>query len=218
MGVPSRFAVEYPERALALIRMLEPRARSRDLVGSFGLLAAAAVLTIPYERMQKKHFLHRPETEHDLGGALKQLRKVPFFRAPFWRAEKPGRWWQSHIVSAVDNVDGWRDENGQHPLAAEAVNRIDERRRFADAVIRVLRNALTHGNIIYLDEDFREIAGRRMAYMAFLSRHEETEERQATSETYRLVVTTEDEFLRFVKLWAEWISGFADRGSVAEVA
>ncbi|HEV7264471.1 MAG TPA: hypothetical protein VGN83_06070 [Falsiroseomonas sp.] len=34
----------------------------------------------------------------------------------------------------------------------------------------MLRNALAHGNIIYLDEAFRENPGRRMAGLAFLSR------------------------------------------------
>lgn len=188
------------------------------MVGSFGLLTAAAVLTIPYERMRASHFLHRAGTDRDLAAALRQLQKDRFLRAAFWRGEEPGRWWQSRILSAVENIDSWRDEDGRHPLSAEAVNRIDGRRRSADEVIRVLRNALAHGNVIYLDEDFRETAGRRMAYMAFLSRYEETREQQQEARTYRLVVTADDEFLRFVKLWATWVGGLADDGAVAEAA
>ena len=37
----------------------------------------------------------------------------------------------------------------------------------------MLRNALAHGNIIYLDKTAK-IAGNQMVYMAFLSRYEET--------------------------------------------
>ena len=59
MGIPTRFAIEYPQRALRLIKMLELDARKHDLLGSFGLLAASAILTIPYERMQIRHFLTR---------------------------------------------------------------------------------------------------------------------------------------------------------------
>ena len=72
-------------------------------------------------------------------------------------------------------------------------------------MLRVLRNALAHGNIIYLDKNGQEIAGNRMVYMAFLSRYEETETQREEAETYRVVITTEEAFLHFVKSWAEWI-------------
>jgi|GEM_PF-1119714 len=218
MGVPSRFAVEYPHRALELIRLMEPTARKRDLVGSFGLLAASALLVIPYERMQSRHFLHRRETEWDLAGGLRSLEKTSFLRAPFWRGEHPGLWRQSRIMTEVQNVDRWIDEDGQHPLSDLAVNLIADHTRPASGVLRVLRNALAHGNIIYLDSDFRENAGRRMTHMAFLSRYEESKEQMSASVTYRLVVTSEDEFLRFVQLWAAWIARFADDGAIAEAA
>lgn len=188
MSVASRFAIEYPQRALQLIHLLQPLAKKRDLVGSFGLLAAAAVLTIPYERMRASHFLHRAAPDRDMAVALKYLQKVPFLRAPFWNGEEPKRWWQSRIVNAVEDVSSWLDEDGRHPLAADAVNRIVDRKCSADDVLRVLRNALAHGNIIYLDEYFRENAGRRMVYLAFLSRYEEIPQQQAAT-TYRLVVT-----------------------------
>ncbi len=50
--IPARFVVEYPQRCLDLIESLEPTARSRELLGSFSLLVAAAVFVIPYERME----------------------------------------------------------------------------------------------------------------------------------------------------------------------
>lgn len=78
MGVPSRFAIEYPQRALELIQLLEDEARQRDVVGSFGLLAAAAVLTIPYERMKASHFLHDERQDQDLVAQIKRLGKVKF--------------------------------------------------------------------------------------------------------------------------------------------
>jgi hypothetical protein len=64
---------------------------------------------------------------------------------------------------------------------------------------------LAHGNIIYLDKDGQEIAGNQMVYMAFLSRYEETSEQRERAETYRIVMTTEEAFLHFVKSWAGWI-------------
>jgi len=218
MGIPSRFAIEYPERALKLIRMLEMRARQREMIGSFGLLAATAVLTIPYERMQSRHFLHKQEVDSDLAGALKTLKKSPFLDAPFWRNKKPGNWWQSRIFGPVQNVDGWRNEHGLHPLAHDAVSKLTDQKRTGDEVIRVIRNALAHGNIIYLDKEFRESPGEQMVYMAFLSRYEATEAEKKISETYRLVVTGAEDFLEFVKCWASWIGTLDDDGVVSEAA
>jgi hypothetical protein len=166
MGVPSRFAIEYPQRALELIELFEDKARRRDLVGSFGLLAAAAVLTIPYERMKASHFLHDARQDYNLAAQIKKLGKVKFQSAPFWGAAASGEWRQSRVMGSVNRVDDWKDELGRPSLSPEA-NTI--KRRSAEEVIRVLRNALAHGNIIYLDKDGCEIAGNRMAYMAFLS-------------------------------------------------
>ena len=95
MTIPSRFAIEYPQRALQLIKLFESRARQQDLLGSFGLLAAAAVLTIPYERMKAAHFLHDELQDHDLAAQIKKLEKVKFLSAPFWGDEAPGEWRQS---------------------------------------------------------------------------------------------------------------------------
>lgn len=215
MGVPSRFAIEYPQRALELIRLVEEPARRRDLVGSFGLLAAAAVLTIPYERMNASHFLHDQEKDYDLAAQLKNLEKVKFLAAPFWQGAARGEWRLSRIMHSVDQVDKWTDREGRPSLSA-AANTIQKRK--AGEVIRVLRNALAHGNIIYLDTDGREIAGNRMAYMAFLSRYEETDEQRKVAKTYRVVVVPEDEFLRFVKAWASWVSSFPLDHAVSEAA
>lgn len=203
MGVPDRFAIEYPRRALELIGMLEARARESDLLGSFGLLAASAILTIPFERMRISHFLHNDERDADLVKNLKALEKSVFLKAPFWRAEPDaGAWRQSRIVNSVDEVHGWLDQDGCDPRSEEA-NTMPTCR--ASEVLRVLRNALAHGNIIYLDKNGQEIAGNQMVYLAFLSRYEETPEQREQAETYRVVITTEEAFLQFVKSWAEWI-------------
>jgi hypothetical protein len=215
MGVPSRFAIEYPGRVLELLRLLENHARKKSLMGSFGLLAAGAVLTIPYERMKAAHFLHDKLRDYDLATEVKRLEKAKFLTAPFWPDKEPGEWHQSRVIASVDNVDAWMDEMGSPSLSADA-NTI--KRRTADEVIRVLRNALAHGNIIYLDKDHREISGHEMVYMAFLSRYEETKEQRERTETYRVVVTSEEDFLRFVKAWAVWVSRFPLDQSVREAA
>jgi hypothetical protein len=216
MGVPDRFAIEYPRRALDLIRMLETQARESNLLGSFGLLAASAILTIPFERLRSSHFLHNGARDADLAKNLKALEKAAFLEAPFWRSE-PDRaaWQQSRVVNAVNDVHGWLDQDGIDPRSDKA-NTIGTRK--ASEVLRVLRNALAHGNIIYLDKNGQEIAGNQMVYMAFLSRYEENAEQREQAETYRLVITTEEAFLQFVKSWAEWIGSLDLDPRLAEAA
>jgi len=82
-------------------------------------------------------------------------------------------------------------------------------RRSIGEVFRVLRNALAHGNIVYLDQRGEETPGNRVEHLAFLSRYEETPEQREASETYRLVTVGEREFLDFVRSWASWVSMFA---------
>lgn len=214
MGVPDRFAIEYPRRALELVGMLEAPARENNLLGSFGLLAASAILTIPFERMRTSHFLHNGERDADLVKNLKALEKSDFLKAPFWRAAPDsGAWRQSRIVNSVDEVHGWLNQDGCDPRSEEA-NTIQTRK--ANEVLRVLRNALAHGNIIYLDKNGLEIAGNQMVYMAFLSRYEETAAQREEAETYRVVITTEEAFLQFVKSWAKWVGSLdLDRRLVA---
>ena len=90
--------------------------------------------------------------------------------------------------------------------------------RKADDVLRVIRNALAHGNIVYLNERGFEERDTKLQFLGFLSRYEETQEQKAKAETYRLVTTTEDEFLRFVKLWAKWVSQFKGDNLLSEAA
>ena len=112
MGVPNRFAIEYPRRALELIGMLEAQAREKNLLGSFGLLAASAILTIPFERMRTRLFLHNERRDEDLVKSLKGLEKADFLKAPFWRAApNGGSWGQSRIMNNVDEVHRWLDQD-----------------------------------------------------------------------------------------------------------
>lgn len=202
MGIPNRLAAEYPIRCLELIKSVESYARDRKLLGSFSLLAAAAVLTIPFERAKTKHFLHRA-VDDPMTKLVDGLDKVKFVKAPFWGGREPVDWRQSHIVANVNSVEQWIARDGKHPFARDAQDFLPK--KTASEVLRIIRNALAHGNIIYLNKDGQEREGDMLHHLAFLSRYEEDDGQRAKSESYRLVITTEDGFLEFVKLWAEWI-------------
>jgi hypothetical protein len=209
--VPERFAVEYPLRCLELLNMLEPQARRAHLVGSFSLLVGAAAFVIPYERLQRRHPLKLAESEGGLSASLARFdskKSDLFLTATAWRGVPLGEWRFSRIMKFPEYTSRWEDEDGSHPMSTDAKNSIETRR--VGEVLRVLRNALAHGNVVYLDESGFETRGKHVQSLGFLSRYEESAESRAVSETYRLVVTTEENFLQFLKVWVVWLATFKE--------
>lgn len=175
MGVPSRFVREYPQRVTDLLHILEGPARDMNLLGSFGLLAASAVLTIPFERMKAGHFLIKPDLDGDVIQRAQSLNQGQFMEAAFWEGQDPGYWREYRVHAlAIDTPDQWRCvTTGLHPFEHQAANTIGQ--HSPDHVIRIIRNALAHGNIVYLDQHGQEVPGEVMQFMAFLTPYDHTE-------------------------------------------
>lgn len=191
--IPERFVTEYPLRCRQLLDMLEGPAREADLVGSFALLVASAAFTIPFSRMvEKAHVLGRPEEK--LYDAIEGLKKQSFADADFWSGAKPGFFRYAKIVTDAEKSARWRNEKGEHPLSSSEM-------KDANAVLRTIRNSLAHGNVVYLDKNGNESAGNRLAYLAFLSRHEK-------GDGYRVAIFDEETFLAFLKAWIRWLQTF----------
>lgn len=202
--IPQRFVVEYPQRCLELIDCLEPIARQRRLVGSFSLLAASSLFTIPYERLKVNHPLAQEEGDSDLYAALRRVERQKFLEAEFWISRPDSNWRFSRVVSRLEPSIQWKDQDGVHPMLEGATNTIAE--RDTKTVLRTIRNALAHGNVVYLDKNGFESPGEEVNYLAFLSRYEETEQQRQVSESYRVAIASEEEFWNFVKGWAVWLS------------
>lgn len=214
MTIPRRFVTEYPERCLALLDVVEPIARDKDFVASFALLSAASVLVIPYERLGAHHPM-KVERRSALYDALRGLEKKPWGAAPFWDGREPDVWHFSRIMGDPNKVSRWRNLEDLPSMSPDAN---DIRRRKAGEVLRVLRNALAHGNIVYLNKHGHESPDTQVEYLGFLSRYEETEEQRAEAETYRLVAVTDEGFLSFLRLWATWLAGFPHDDRLTEAA
>ncbi len=199
--IPQRFATEYPERCLQLLEAFKSIAQERDLFGTFSVMLASSILLVPWERANNRHPL-KQEHGGGLQGDLKSLEKQKWLESEFWSDASPGEWRFSRIMGDPNNAYEWTNENG-NPSFSDEANTI--RRRRIGEVFRVLRNALAHGNIVYLDEQGWETEGARVQHIAFLSRYEESEEQRAAAETYRLVTVRETDFLPFVRAWAHWV-------------
>lgn len=199
--IPDRFVTEFPERCLTLLESFERDATRQDLVGTFAIMLASSMLTIPLERLKSRHPLHG--ADHDLATDLRRILGQRWVEVGEWATASPNRWRFARIMGDPNEVASWQNERGVGSMAEEA-NTIGRRR--AGEVLRVLRNALAHGSIVYLDKDGREVAGARVEWLGFLSRYEETlDQPEADETTYRLVAVREADFLAFVKAWATLI-------------
>ena len=56
-----------------------------------------------------------------------------------------------------------------------------------------------------LGDDGNETWNTEVQYLAFLTRHEEF--KAPPPKTYDLITTMEEDFLGFVKCWAQWLAG-----------
>lgn len=191
--IPQRFVTEYPERCGQLLAMLEPQARASDLVGSFALLVASAAFTIPFARMTEKgHPAGEPEAT--LSSAIEALKKKSFLDAPFWNGLTPAFFRYAKIVNSPEHAGGWRDDAGVHPI------KLGENKD-GNTVLRTIRHALAHGNVVYLDQNGHEMPGSQVRYLAFLCKHER-------DPAYRAVIFDEESFLAFLKCWISWLQTF----------
>lgn len=202
--IPERFIIEYPERCLELLKVLEPSARRKQLVASFSLLAACSVLTIPFERNKAEHPLRDRERYPDVASALDRVMKQKFVEAELWSGEYPKAWRFTNVQwnpdSTPDDTRSWRGPDHLHPMVADAENTI-EREKVRD-VFRVIRNALAHGNVIYLDASGVESRGKAVHDIAFLSRRDPNDKAKG----YFLVAAPEEGFLSLVKCWTKWLT------------
>jgi hypothetical protein len=191
--IPQRFVTEYPERCGQLLQMLEPHARERDLIGSFALLVASAAFTIPFARMtERQHPTGKPEPGLFL--AIEGLKKRSFLDAPFWNGVRPGFFRYAKISTSPEHAAGWRNAAGEHPIKSAE-------EKDGNTVLRTIRHALAHGNVIYLDESGHEMPGNRLRYLAYLSKHE-------SGSGHRVVIFDEETFLAFLKSWISWAQTF----------
>jgi hypothetical protein len=202
--IPERFIIEYPERCLDLLKVLEPFARRMHLVASFSLLAASSVLTIPFERSKAEHPLRDRERHPGVASALDRIMRQKFAEAELWSGEYPEAWRFTKIQwrpdSTPDDTRSWLGPDHLHPMAAGAQNTIG--RKNVRDVFWVIRNALAHGNVIYLDANGVEATGRAVHDIAFLSRRDANDKAKG----YSLVAAPEEGFLSLVKCWTRWLT------------
>ncbi len=208
--IPERFSTEIPQRMRSLLDALEPIARQQDLLTSFTLMAAMPILIIPLERIAKNKVGPRNEINdvkkaRNFSSAWTEVKFKKFTNEFLPSREERPRWRYLIIPKTqIDNPISWRDSLGRHPIQPGAINEIET--QDVENILTVMRNALAHGSIVFLDEKGEEKPKRKVTFIAFVSRVQGQE--RSSVDSFRVLIVDEESFLTFLKRWTEWISKF----------
>jgi hypothetical protein len=212
MGSPTHFSLEVPKRAHQLLRDLYEQLTDSDgtrlpLKATFLLSVSMPIVILPIERILK---YKQKRTEGHMNDAVlnsrladavdhaidleEEVHQAKFFAGPWQYAslEKGAGFPNLAVEGLPDTVAAQLD-------APEAVERAGS--LSADTFCRILRNALAHGGVLYLDQHGRSNSGAPVRRFAFVS-------------TDRLNNPTKLHFLRikmvdyraFLQHWVDWLN------------
>ena len=133
---------------------------------------------------EEKHALGRPEDE--LFAAVEGLKGDAFHRSGLLERRKAFFFRYAMILTDPEELKLAGLTSG----ASTRLNR--QRTTDANVVLRTIRNALAHGNVVYLNSEGFETAGNRLVYLAFLCENR-------GSKGYRAAIFTEESFPRISK-------------------
>ncbi|NIA71262.1 hypothetical protein HBA54_21920 [Pelagibius litoralis] len=238
MGNPQHYGIELPQRCLALINGLGDVAAQAyggnqpelgPLTSTFLLSMSMPILNLPVERIERQIVQGDGEGYADdrhvnisaveaFQNIIQQgiLSQAPFYKRGAWRfvqyrggARNIARGLPADIASALD--------------AAEAITNAGAMP--ASQWISVLRNALAHGGVAYLDEQGRSSYGKPVKMYAFVSGkfdfgpcpyHPEVACRGERGPLIALnfLRITETDYRDFLELWVSWL----ERVGIAKAA
>ena len=218
MGRPTHYSVELPARCQALIERYGARIGAETdpndgfngpLKTTFLLAMATPMLVLPLERIFRpavwgdRGVADDLPLDKQLGGRVADTRggQRAFGEAPFYRH---GDWAYIPACPAFEVGRDWPAERLEVLASPDAVTSARDAR--ASDVLMVMRNALAHGGVTYLDRDGRHTlsATHMLAFAAFPSRHDKKH--------LRLLRVGVEAFQTFLEQWTTWLrdSGAAD--------
>ena len=227
MGNPQHYSIELPGRCLQLIEGLWPSASKLfggerpdlgPLTSTFLISMSMPILNVPLERIERQidkgegyaddRHLNQEAVEAFTG----VIRKGSFGAAPFYRHGA----WRFHRLKQrpFPNIAKGLPDDVAEALwaedAAEAAYNMN-----ASQWISILRNAMAHGGIAYLDENGRSSHGTPVKMFAFVSGkygkpkcdHADASCKFGMGELEGLSILriSETDYMQFLTEWVAWL-------------
>jgi hypothetical protein len=216
MGNPNNFSVELPKRCFKLLNEMWEKAETvfpegdRDngaLTHTFLLAMAYPIIVTPIERVERLRSRNFAYFINDRGkddvatmaierNMAKKAGSRAFFEKGLWRYSKLT---ETLDVNFADNMPA----NLAVHLASREV--IDAAAALPAAkFVSILRNALSHGGIAYLNGDFQLALNQPATHLCFLSGNlREDEDRQQQLDSVNLLAISAAGFRSFLGKWVE---------------
>lgn len=214
MGQPAHYTVDIVARCRDLLDELMPQVRGGlkgderhggTLTTTFLLAMATPIIVLPIERLfkptQPGEVVADDTTLH--AGLSKEVTRVfdekcTFGNAPF----NPGLKWPLLRDAPVFNIARWGNEKKLAALDEAASLKTGQEASTRFMMIH-LRNALTHGGILYLDKEGRQ-SDARADMLGFVSAKTDWKTKKIVG--FRVSRASETDFLAFLRAWSDWIA------------
>lgn len=213
------FAYEFAKRCSLLLDGLEGEARKGKLLETFSILMASTLLTVPLDRLRAHPM--SPIGSSEIGNvdrmeSLKDLEKHPFINSALSEGfiDVCSEFHKAKITRNIAEQSRWVNKDGLAPH--KAPNEIGSAN--VGRVLRILRNALSHGNVVYLNDNWREESGHTAVYLGFVSLGEnQTEEFKSARKSkdfrslwFDVIYTTSESLVVLLRNWVKWLESFAE--------
>lgn len=222
MANPSHYSLELPDRCLRLIDELWPhvqqiyepnRMNEGPLTSTFLLAMAMPMIILPVERLEKQSsknegYADDLHLDAHLNVAVKKaLGSSHFKKSPFFAT---GAWSYVHWLDPSLNISRGLPEGLSAQLSASDAFK-DAEDMPTSQWCSILRNALSHGGVAYLNAQGRSMSGDQAEMFCFVSGKYGGPERDVL-ESLRCLRVKESDFRDFLRRWADWLksSGVAE--------
>lgn len=208
MGIPKHFSYEVSQRALELICKFYDGAldsERKDIPeATFLLSVSIPIVILPIERIQKyikktdESHMNDVDLDRDLANAIKgafnaseKFCDQEFFKEDEWQYDslKKGKGFPNLAI------------NGLTDEIEKQLTRLEAGQLSTCRFFRILRNALAHGRVLYLNKDGRSSYGDDVHSFVFVS----TDKVNKPTELRILRINMAD-YRRFLGDWVAWMS------------
>jgi hypothetical protein len=152
MTAYKNFVDDFPRRCREILKFARKSALFRGREVTLALMVASAGLVVPYERLKPDG----GEIDHPSGDnkkfsvaaeKLKALLAESFLSSAIWGASV-STWHSGKLKSVTGDPDSWEELRRRQPVQSE---------KTVGNVLRVIRNALAHGNIFTFKDPIEAI-------------------------------------------------------------
>jgi hypothetical protein len=185
MSAYKDFVSDFPARCLDILRMAEKPARVQQREVTLALLVASAGFVVPFERLGDHptgDATRYAEASRKLNGLLTEK----FLSSAL--ATGATSWCGGKLASVSGDPDSWPEMTQPKKLSGEKTVR---------GVVKVVRDALAHGNIFTHGDQISKII---FVHCHYVYRDGSKEYKEAD-----FITASPDDFLIFLKAWFEFL-------------